>query len=245
MQPQRRACPGSLPSFALQPPPAIWPYAGAMALVIPSRLWEYAVAAFLIILAPGPSVLFTIARAIAWGRATALLTVLGNVLGMYTMSVLVCFGLGPILSRSHLVFNLVQWGGGLYLIYLGYSAIKDSPTDAEDMRAIADEKPTTFNTIRQGFMVGALNPKGMVFFAAIVPQFVDRERGSVTSQMIVMATVFAAIALLSDGSWGLLAGAIREWFARDIKRLIRMRITGGSVMVLLGVLTIAQSLLHK
>jgi threonine/homoserine/homoserine lactone efflux protein len=76
-----------------------------------------------------------------------------------------------------------------YLIYLGYSAIKDSPTDAEDMRAIADERPTTLNTVRQGFMVGALNPKGMVFFAAIVPQFVDCERGSVTIQMIVMATV--------------------------------------------------------
>jgi threonine/homoserine/homoserine lactone efflux protein len=63
--------------------------------------------------------------------------------------------------------------------------------------------------------------------------------------MLVMATIFAAIALLSDGSWGLLAGTIREWFARDVKRLIRMRVTGGAVMILLGLLTIGQSLLHK
>jgi len=216
-----------------------------MQIVIPSHLWEYCIAAFLIILAPGPSVLFTIARAIAWGRATALLTVLGNVLGMYTMSVFVCFGLGPILSRSHLIFNLVQWGGGFYLIYLGYSAIKDSPKDADEMRQLVDEKPSPLQTVRQGFTVGALNPKGMVFFAAIVPQFVDREKGSVTFQMLVMATIFAAIALCSDGSWGLLAGTIREWFARDVKRLIRMRVTGGGVMILLGVLTIGQSLLHK
>jgi threonine/homoserine/homoserine lactone efflux protein len=216
-----------------------------MAIVIPSRLWEYSIAAFLIILAPGPSVLFTIARAIAWGRVTALLTVLGNVLGMYTMSVFVCFGLGPILSRSHLIFNLVQWGGGLYLIYLGYSAIKESPTDAQGMREIVDEKPSPLQTIRQGFAVGSLNPKGMVFFAAIVPQFVDRAKGSITIQMIIMATIFAAIALLSDGSWGLLAGTIREWFARDIKRLIRMRITGGAVMIFLGLLTIGQSILHR
>ncbi len=216
-----------------------------MQIVIPSHLWEYCIAAFLIILAPGPSVLFTIARAIAWGRATALLTVLGNVLGMYTMSVFVCFGLGPILSRSHLIFNLVQWGGGFYLIYLGYSAIKDSPKDADEMRQVVDEKPSPLQTVRQGFAVGALNPKGMVFFAAIVPQFVDREKGSVTFQMLVMATIFAAIALCSDGSWGLLAGTIREWFARDVKRLIRMRVTGGGVMILLGVLTIGQSLLHK
>ncbi|MEI6763364.1 MAG: LysE family translocator [Actinomycetes bacterium] len=216
-----------------------------MAIVIPSRLWEYSIAAFLIILAPGPSVLFTIARAIAWGRTTALLTVLGNVLGMYTMSVFVCFGLGPILSRSHLIFNLVQWGGGLYLIYLGYSAIKDSPTDAQGMREIVDEKPSSLRTIRQGFAVGSLNPKGMVFFAAIVPQFVDRAKGSITMQMLIMATIFAAIALISDGSWGLLAGTIREWFARDIKRLIRMRISGGAVMILLGLLTIGQSILHR
>ena len=216
-----------------------------MSVVIPSRLWEYSIAAFLIILAPGPSVLFTIARAIAWGRATALLTVLGNVLGMYTMSVFVCFGLGPILSRSHFIFNLVQWGGGLYLIYLGYGAIKDSPKDAEGMRAVVEERPSSVQTIRQGFMVGSLNPKGMVFFAAIVPQFVDRAKGSITFQMLVMATVFAGIALLSDGSWGLLAGTIREWFARDIKRLIRMRMTGGVVMVLLGILTIVQSLLQS
>ena len=216
-----------------------------MAIVVPSRLWEYSIAAFLIILAPGPSVLFTIARAIAWGRTTALLTVLGNVLGMYTMSVFVCFGLGPILSRSHLIFTLVQWGGGLYLIYLGYSAIKDSPTDAAGMREIVDEKPSPLRTIRQGFAVGSLNPKGMVFFAAIVPQFVDRAKGSITMQMIIMATIFAAIALISDGSWGLLAGTIREWFARDIKRLIRMRISGGAVMILLGLLTIGQSILHR
>jgi threonine/homoserine/homoserine lactone efflux protein len=216
-----------------------------MQFVIPSRLWEYCIAAFLIILAPGPSVLFTIARAIAWGRATALLTVLGNVLGMYTMSVFVCFGLGPILSRSHLIFNLVQWGGGFYLIYLGYSAIKDSPKDADQMRQVVDEKPSPLQTVRQGFTVGALNPKGMVFFAAIVPQFVDREKGFVTIQMLFMATIFAAIALCSDGSWGLLAGTIREWFARDIQRLIRMRITGGGVMILLGLLTIGQSLLHR
>ncbi len=216
-----------------------------MTIVIPSRLWEYAIAAFLIILAPGPSVLFTIARAIAWGRATALLTVLGNVLGMYLMSIFVCFGLGPILSRSHIIFNLVQWGGGLYLIYLGVSAIKDSPRDAEGMRQIVDAKPSSLATIRQGFMVGALNPKGLVFFAAIVPQFVDRDKGSITMQMLIMATIFAAIALLSDGSWGLLAGTVRQWFASDVKRLIRMRTTGGAVMILLGIFTIAQSLWKK
>ena len=213
-----------------------------MAAVIPSRLWEYSIAAFLIILAPGPSVLFTIARAIAWGRAIAIFTVLGNVLGMYTMALIVSFGLGPILSKSHAAFIGVQWLGGLYLIYLGYSAIKESPRHADDMLKVVGEKPSPWKTIRQGYLVGGLNPKGIVFFAAILPQFIDRERGSVTFQMILMSTIFAAIALLSDGAWGFLAGTVRDWFANDVKRLIRLRIAGGLVMITLGLLTLLNSL---
>ena len=213
-----------------------------MAVVIPSRIWEYCIAAILIIVAPGPSVLFTIARAIAWGRAIAVFTVLGNILGMYTMAVIVSFGLGPILSKSHAAFIGVQWLGGLYLIYLGYSAIKESPRDAGDMLKIVDEKPSAWKTIRQGYMVGSLNPKGIVFFAAILPQFIDRERGSVTFQMLLMSTIFAVLGFISDGTWGFLAGTVRDWFASDVKRLIRLRIIGGCVMVLLGILTLLNSL---
>ena len=78
----------------------------------------------IIILAPGPSVLFVIARAIAWGRKVAVVTVAGNVTGAFVLSSLVAFGLGPILQRSDLAFVAVQWGGGLYLVYLGIDAIR-------------------------------------------------------------------------------------------------------------------------
>ena len=97
-----------------------------MLIEIPSRFPEYLVAAILIILAPGPSVLFAIARAISWGRAAAIATVAGNALGMFTLSVLVAFGLGPILQRSEIAFISVQVLGGLYLIYLGIEAIRHS-----------------------------------------------------------------------------------------------------------------------
>jgi len=93
---------------------------------IPSRFPEYLVASILIILAPGPSVLFAIARAISWGRAAAIATVAGNALGMFALSVLVAFGLGPILQRSEIAFIAVQVLGGLYLIYLGIEAIRHS-----------------------------------------------------------------------------------------------------------------------
>ncbi|MBU6254792.1 MAG: LysE family translocator [Actinomycetales bacterium] len=204
-------------------------------MVIPSRLPEYLIAAMVIILAPGPSVLFVIARAIAWGRATAVFTVAGNVTGAFSLSVFVALGLGPILQRSELAYVAVQWGGGLYLVYLGIDAIRKRSVHAADMTNQGEIAPTIPRSIRDGFWVGALNPKGVVFFAAVLPQFIDRERGSVTAQLIFLGAIFAILAFFSDGSWGMLAGTARNWLATDAKRLERLRATGGTIMIILGI----------
>ena len=207
--------------------------------ILPTRLWEYLIATILIILAPGPSVLFTIARAIAWGRASAVATVAGNALGMFLVSVLVAIGLGPLLQRSHLFYNGVQWAGGIYLMYLGYSAIKASKLDAEDMQKKEEVKPSLINSAVNGFWVGVLNPKSIVFFAAILPAFVDKDKNTITQQLLVLGLIFSLIAFISDGSYGLLAGTAREWLSSDIKRLILMRRFGGAVMIGLGLFTIS------
>ena len=188
-----------------------------------------------IILAPGPSVLFVIARAIAWGRATAVFTVAGNVTGAFSLSVFVALGLGPILQRSELAYIAVQWGGGLYLVYLGVDAIRKRSAHAADMTNQGEIAPSIRRSIRDGFWVGALNPKGVVFFAAVLPQFIDRERGSVTAQLILLGAIFAILAFVSDGSWGMLAGTARNWLATDARRLERLRATGGSIMIILGI----------
>ena len=203
-------------------------------MIIPSRLPEYIVAAMVIILAPGPSVLFVIARAIAWGRATAVFTVAGNVTGAFSLSVFVALGLGPVLERSEVAYIAVQWGGGLYLIYLGIEAIWKRSVHAADMANQGDIAPSIRRSVRDGFWVGALNPKGVVFFAAVLPQFIDRERGSITAQLIFLGAVFAVLAFVSDGSWGVLAGTARNWLATDSKRLEKLRATGGVIMILLG-----------
>ena len=211
-------------------------------IVVPSRIWEYCIAAMVIILAPGPSVLFVLARAIAWGRATVVATVAGNVTGAFTLSVVVAIGLGPILQRSEIAFISVQVLGGLYLVYLGITAIKHSQIHASDMANQGDIRPSTWRSMREGFWVGALNPKGMVFFAAILPQFVDREAGNVTSQLILMGAIFGVLAFFSDGGWGILAGTIRNWLATELKRLVFMRMTGGVVMIILGLLTLLSAI---
>jgi len=203
-------------------------------MIIPSRLPEYIVAAMVIILAPGPSVLFVIARAIAWGRATAVFTVAGNVTGAFSLSVFVALGLGPILERSEIAYIAVQWGGGLYLMYLGIEAIWKRSVHAADMANQGDVAPSIRRSVRDGFWVGALNPKGVVFFAAVLPQFIDRDRGSITAQLIFLGAVFAVLAFVSDGSWGVLAGTARNWLATDSKRLEKLRATGGVIMSALG-----------
>jgi threonine/homoserine/homoserine lactone efflux protein len=83
-------------------------------------------------------------------------------------------------------------------------------------------------------MVGVLNPKGLVFYAAVLPQFIDRDRGGVTGQLLFLGALFSVLAFFSDGGWGLLAGTARAWLAGDAGRLEKLRATGGCVMILLG-----------
>lgn len=194
-----------------------------------------------IILAPGPSVLFTIARAIAWGKRVAVLTVLGNASGFFAMSVLVAVGVGPIIQASDLMYALVQWGGGLYLIYLGIDAVrKRNEHTSQMLEEGSSGTPSASRLIRDGFVVGILNPKGIVFNAAVTPQFIERSEGKVILQLILLGAIFALLAFFCDGTWGILAGTARNWLATNVKRIVFLRITGGIVMMILGILVLIQ-----
>ena len=207
-------------------------------MITGANLAEFIYASVAIMLAPGPSVMFTIARAVAWGRGTAILTVLGNSMGMLILSLIIAVGLGPLLQRSELLLIFVQVLGGLYLIYLGIDALKHRRLHAADMVAINELKPAKPQVVKQGFMVGVLNPKALVFFSAIFPQFVDASVGSITIQMIWFGVIFAALAFLLDGMWAVVVGGSRDWFANSQSRLVALRTMGGVVMLLLGVLVI-------
>jgi threonine/homoserine/homoserine lactone efflux protein len=203
--------------------------------VIPTRFPEYLIATMVILVAPGPSVLFVIARAIAWGRATSILTVLGNTAGAFVLSTLVALGLGPILQKYDLAYVAVQWGGGLYLIHLGIDAIRKRAVHATDMTNQGPVGPTPLASIRDGFWVGVLNPKAIVFFAAVLPQFVDIDGGKVTTQLLFLGLTFCVLAFISDGTYGLLAGTARNWLAKSNDRLEKLRAIGGNVMIILGI----------
>ncbi len=200
------------------------------------HILEFLLASFAIILVPGPSVLFAVARAVAWGRAIALLTVVGNAFGMLVLAALMAFGFGPLLQRSALLYAIVQWAGGAYLMWLGIDALRHRAVHAERMLDQGTLRPARMATMRQGFVVGILNPKAVVFFAAVFPQFIDRQAADIPVQLMVLGAIFATIAVLSDGTWAVVAGTAREWLAGNPQRLVTMRVVGGIVMISLGLL---------
>lgn len=198
------------------------------------NLVQFVLASVAIILVPGPSVMFVIARAVAWGRLTALLTALGNALGMLLLSVFIAIGLGPLLQRSELLLISVQILGGLYLIHLGIDAYRNRELHASDMVKVEEIRPSNVQILREGFTVGVLNPKALVFFSAVFPQFIDPQAGSITSQLLLFGAIFSVLAFLLDGTWGLVVGTSRDWFVTSKNRLVVLRTIGAVVMMALG-----------
>lgn len=199
-----------------------------------SQLAAFGLAALVIIAIPGPSVLFTIGRALAYGRGVALLTVLGNALGLLVVMVLVALGLAAVVAESLLVFTAIKVAGAAYLIWLGVQALRHRRA-VQVTGPAGDPAMPGLRAVRQGFVVGVSNPKTFMMFAAVLPQFVDRGRGDVTWQMLELGFLAFLIALLSDGLWALLASRMRAWFDGSPARARALGTVGGSSMIGLGV----------
>ncbi|MFF2136430.1 LysE family translocator [Streptomyces sp. NPDC058193] len=206
-------------------------------MVSPERLLAFAAMSFVLIIIPGPSVLFVIGRALAQGRRAALTTVVGNTLGAYVLVATVALGVGSIVERSVLVFTVLKTAGAAYLVYLGIKAWRQRGSLQAAFAGAAGARGS-LRTLSEGFMVGVANPKTIIFFAAVLPQFVDRAQGHVVVQMLLLGLVFTVIALASDSVWGLAAATGREWFARSPRRLSLVGGIGGITMIGLG-LTVA------
>ncbi len=203
-----------------------------------SQLAAFAVASFLFIQVPGPSLLFTIGRALTVGRRDALLSVVGNALGLVAQVVLVAVGLGAVVAASATAFTVLKLAGAAYVAYLGIQAIRHRG-DARAALAAADEgadvsRPSSsLASVRTGFLVGATNPKTIVFFVAFLPQFID-DGAAAAPQLLLLGVLFGTMAVCSDACWALVAGRARDWFARKPQRLDGLGAAGGVMMVGLG-----------
>src|SRR5260370_38042555 len=182
------------------------------------HLLAFALIAFALIIVPGPNVLFIISRSLMLGRTAGVGTALGGQIGVYVQVAAVAFGVGAIVERSVAVFTLLKLAGAAYLAYLGVPAIRHRRSLAASLGTPAEPR-TISRILRDGFFVGLTNPKAIVFFVAVLPQFVDRSSGHVPVQMLQLGAIFMAIAVVCDSGWALVAGTARAWLARSPRRV--------------------------
>jgi threonine/homoserine/homoserine lactone efflux protein len=150
------------------------------------------------------------------------------------VAVLVAFGLGPLVQRSDAAFLAIKFAGGLYLLWLGIQAIRHR----HDLAAALDvqvPQVSRWRVARQGFVVGIANPKALIIFGAVLPQFVNRPAGHVPEQMLLLSLVSFGIALISDSLWAVTASTVRSWFAGNPRRLATVGGAGGLAMIGVGV----------
>jgi len=202
-------------------------------MVPASHLLAFALIAFALIIVPGPNVLFIISRSLMLGRTAGVGTALGGQIGVYVQVAAVAFGVGAVVERSVAVFTVIKLAGAAYLVYLGLQALRHRRALAAALGTQMEPK-TIRRILRDGFFVGLTNPKAIVFFVAVLPQFVDRSAGHVPAQMLLLGAIFIAIAVVCDSTWALVAGTARAWLARSPRRMEIIGGTGGLVMIGIG-----------
>lgn len=199
------------------------------------QLLGFGLAAVVLIVIPGPSVVFVVGRAVSYGQRVALASVLGNTAGLFCVMALVCAGLGALVAESQLVFTVIKLAGAAFLVWLGVQALRHR----HDLR-LGGTGPAVvagWRAFRQGFVVGVSNPKGFLIFAAMLPPFVDRTAGAaaVPVQMFALGTLAVLIGLVCDTVWALAAGRARDWFVASERRGSVLGALGGTSMIGLGV----------
>lgn len=200
-------------------------------MILPEHFATFVLASVALIVVPGPSVLFTISRSIAFGRRAGVLSVIGNALGVTPAVLAVAFGVGAVVASSVVAFTILKIAGAVYLVWLGVQAIRHrhARTGPSSLASAS-----AWTLLRQGFVVSLTNPKTIAFFVAVLPQFVDPAAGPVWMQLILLGLTFQALALLCDSVWALAAGTARAWFASSPRRMSTLTGTGGAVMIGLG-----------
>jgi threonine/homoserine/homoserine lactone efflux protein len=203
-------------------------------VIIPeaSLLGLFVVAAIVLLLTPGPAVLYIVTRSVAQGRLAGLVSALGVHVGTLVHVAAAALGVSALLVSSALAFDIVKYLGALYLIYLGIRKLAgwDQPPGGQNIA-----RRSLRRLFGQGVVVNVLNPKTALFFLAFLPQFVDVSRGAVGVQILVLGLIFVTLGVISDGLYALAAGTAGAWLKRDGRLLRAERYVSGGVFVGLGV----------
>ena len=174
----------------------------------------FVAAALVLLLVPGPAVIYVVARSVEGGRLTGFVSVLGVELGTLLHVVFAAAGLSAIVVSSAVAFSVVKWLGAAYLVWLGLRQILGR--DGGDQEApLSGSGENRLRVFSQSVLVQVLNPKVALFFLAFLPQFVDPSRSAAWTQVVVLGTTLATLGLFTDGLYALLGGTAGEWIRKQ------------------------------
>jgi threonine/homoserine/homoserine lactone efflux protein len=194
----------------------------------------FIVAALVLLVVPGPSVLYIVARSIEGGRTAGLVSVLGVQTGAMVHIAFAAVGLSAILASSAVAFSVIKWLGAAYLVWLGLRRIFGRDEEESD---VAVEPAPLSRVFSQGVIVNILNPKTALFFLAFLPQFVDPARGPAWAQILLLGATFVILAPCSDGLYAPLSGTAGGWLRRRMKGATfrrGQRYVSGCILIALG-----------
>jgi len=179
-------------------------------------------------LSPGPGILLAVSNAVAWGPRKTLWSSAGNVLGVFSVSAAAMAGLGTLLHTSAWLFAVLKAVGAVYLVYLGWRQWT-SKTSMFDTPLPQQSQPGKSNAalFRQGLLVALTNPKSILFFTALFPQFIHPE-APVLPQFLALTSAFAACVLISHMAYVLLARHTHRWFGTPRRARLFNRLCGGA-----------------
>jgi threonine/homoserine/homoserine lactone efflux protein len=205
-----------------------------MESVLPmTNLSLFMTAALVLLLTPGPVVLYIITRSVEQGRTAGFVSVLGLEIGNFFHVLAAAFGLSAILLSSALAFDIVKYLGAAYLIYLGIRKLRSKDEIAEQVA----KRDTLRRIFLQGIVVAILNPKTALFFFAFLPQFIDPSRNNVALQILFLGIIMGLMATITDSLYALTAAAAGRWLRGNLRYLRFQRYVSGSVYIGLGITT--------
>jgi threonine/homoserine/homoserine lactone efflux protein len=198
-----------------------------------THLSLFFIASAVLLVTPGPAVLYIIGRSVDQGRRVGLVSVCAIEVGNFMHVIAATLGLSALLLSSALAFGIVKYLGAAYLVYLGLRKLFSD----EAAPVTSDAKPQRIARVfRQGVLVAALNPKTALFFVAFLPQFVDPAQGAIAGQMLVLGGLFITMAAISDSLYALLAGTVGHWLKGARPVLSAQRYLVGGLYIGLGLM---------
>ncbi|MBT0961220.1 LysE family translocator [Denitromonas iodatirespirans] len=188
----------------------------------------FAGAALLVVLTPGPNMIYLISRSICQGRKAGVISLLGVIAGFLVHMLAAAIGLTTLFLSVPVAYELLKWAGALYLLYLAWQAVKPGARSPFEARQLPADRP--HKLFLMGFLTNLLNPKIAVFYLSIFPQFVSPERGSVFVQSVVLGVTQISVSFTVNLAIALSAAGLARWFVRHPQWLAAQRYVMGSVL---------------